>query len=112
MEDRKGKANWGAMRNLRCRKKAILYLQHTVKNPRVQPYLDAAQAKLAEMEPEEDWRPDLKAKMYEIRDAVISEMRDCCPSCESLSIQYRKGAATWICNSKSGGHHKINNLAK
>ena len=82
---------------------AILYLQHTVKNPRVQPYLDAAAAKLAEMEPEEDWRPDLKAKMYEIRDSVIPEMRDCCPICESLSIQYRKGAATWICNSKSGG---------
>ena len=84
---------------------AILYLQHTVKNPRLQPYLDAAEAKLAEMEPEEDWRPDLRAKMYDIRDAVIPEMRDCCPICESLSIQYRKGAATWICNSKSGGDY-------
>ena len=44
-----------------------------------------------------------RAKMYDICDAVIPEMRDCCPICESLSIQYRKGAATWICNSKSGG---------
>jgi len=26
---------------------AILYLQHTVKKPRLQPYLDAAEAKLA-----------------------------------------------------------------
>ena len=86
-------------------KEAILYLQHTVRNPRVQLYLDTAEAKLAEMEPEENWRPDLKAKMYEIRDAVIPEMRDCCPICESLSIQYRKGAATWICNSKSGGQY-------
>ena len=84
---------------------AILYLQHTVKNPRLQPYLDAAEAKLAEMETEEDWRPDLRAKMYDIRDAVIPEMRNCCPICESLSIQYRKGAATWICNSKSGGEY-------
>ena len=86
-------------------KEAILYLQHTVRNPRVQLYLDTAEAKLAEMEPEENWRPDLKAKMYEIRDAVIPEMRDCCPICGSLSIQYRKGAATWICNSKSGGQY-------
>lgn len=86
-------------------KEAILYLQHTVKNPRVQPYLDAAEAKRAEMEPEEDWRPDLKVKVYEIRDGVVPEMRDCCPICESLSIQYRKGAATWICNSKSGGQY-------
>lgn len=84
---------------------AILYLQHTVRNPRVQPYLDAAEAKLAEMEPEEDWRPDLRSKMYAIRDAVVPEMRDCCPVCESLSIQYRKGAATWICNSKSSGQY-------
>jgi len=84
---------------------AILYLQHTVKNPRVQPYLDAAEAKLGEMEPEEDWRPDLRAKIYEIRDTVIPEIRDCCPACESLSIQYRKGAASWVCNSKSGGEY-------
>lgn len=43
--------------------------------------------------------------MYEIRDAVSPEMRNCCPICESLSIQYRKGAATWICNSKSKGEY-------
>lgn len=84
---------------------AILYLQHTVKNPRLQPYLDTAEAKIAEMEPEEDWRLDLRAKMYKIREAIMPEMRDCCPICESLSIQYRKVAATWICNSKSGGEY-------
>ena len=76
-----------------------------MKNPRLQPYLDAAEAKLAEMEPEEDWRQDLRAKMYDIRASVIPEMRDCCPICESLSIQCRKGAGTWICNSKSGGDY-------
>ena len=61
-------------------------MQHTFKHPRIKPYLETAEAKLAEMEPEEDWRPDSKAKMYEIRDAVIPEMRDCCPICGSLSI--------------------------
>ena len=82
---------------------AILYLQHTVKNPRVQPYIDAAKERLNAMEPEKDWRPELKAQMYEIRDAEIAEARDCCPICESLSIQFRKGAVNWICNSKAGG---------
>ena len=82
---------------------AILYLQHTVKNPRVQPYIDAAKERLNAMEPEKDWRPELKAQMYEIRDAEIAETRDCCPICESLSIQFRKGAVNWICNSKAGG---------
>ena len=41
----------------------------------------------------------LKIKMYKIRDAVAPEMRNCCPVCSSLSIQYCKGAANWICNS-------------
>jgi tRNA(Arg) A34 adenosine deaminase TadA len=82
---------------------AILYLQHTVKNPRVQPYIEAAKERLNAMEPEKDWRPELKAQMYEIRDAEIAEARDCCPICESLSIQFRKGAVNWICNSKAGG---------
>ena len=84
---------------------AILYVQHTVKNPRIQPYIDAAEKRLSKMEPEEDWRPDLRAKMYEIEEAVVPEMRDCCPICSSLSIQYRKGAANWICNSKSSGKY-------
>ena len=79
---------------------AVLVLQHTFKHPRIKPYLIASQI-LQEMLAEVDWQSDLKAKMYEIRDAVVPEMRDCCPVCESLSIQYRKGAATWICNSKS-----------
>jgi hypothetical protein len=83
---------------------AILVLQHTFKHPRIKPYLIASQI-LQEMVAEADWRSDLKAKMYELRDAVVPEMRDCCPVCESLSIQYRKGAATWICNSKSGSGH-------
>lgn len=80
---------------------AILYVQHTFKNPRVQPYLDAADIKFKAMEPEVDWRPGLKREMYQIRDAAVPEMRNCCPSCKSLSIQYRKGSNSWICNSKS-----------
>ena len=47
----------------------------------------------------------MKDKMYAIRDAVIPELRDFCPICESLSIHYRKGATTWICNSKAGGEY-------
>jgi hypothetical protein len=82
---------------------AILYLQHTVKNPRVQPYIDVAKARLRALEPEKDWRPDLRAQMFAIRDDVIPEARDCCPVCQSLSIQFRKGVANWVCNSKSGG---------
>ena len=82
----------------------ILVLQHTFKHPRLKSYLLASQI-LHDLLPEIDWRSDLKAKMYEIRDAVIPDMRNCCPICESLSIQYRKGAATWICNSKSKGEY-------
>ena len=67
--------------------------------------MGAAKEQLAKMEPEEDWRPAVRAKMYDIRDAVIPEMRDCCPDCKSLSIQFRKGAASWICNSKTGGQY-------
>ena len=85
-------------------KDVILVLQHTFKHPRLKSYLLASQI-LHDLLPEIDWRSDLKAKMYEIRDAVIPETRDCCPICESLSIQYRKGAATWICNSKSKGEY-------
>ena len=85
-------------------REAILYLQHTFKNPRVRPYIQEAheQQKLFE----QDGRgADLRSKMYGIQGAVVPDLRDCCPVCGSLSIQYRKGVATWICNSKSNGDY-------
>jgi len=84
---------------------AILYVQHTVRNPRLRPYIEAAEKRLAEMEQEKDWRPELKETMHEIRNSEIPELRNCCPICSSLSIQYRKGTSNWICNSKSGGKY-------
>ena len=84
---------------------AILYVQHTFRNPRVRPYIERAKMNLAGKEPDYDFRPELRKEMYAIRDAVVPEMRDCCPVCNSLSIQYRKRAATWICNSKSTGKY-------
>ena len=81
-------------------KKAILYLQHTFRNPRVRPYIEAAQGR-QKLVKQDDWREDLRNRMYEIQDSMVPDMRNCCPTCKSLSIQYRKGAATWICNSKS-----------
>ena len=84
---------------------AILYVQHTVRNPRLKPYIEAAEKRLAEMEQEKDWRPELKETMREIRNSEIPELRNCCPICSSLSIQYRKGTSNWICNSKSGGKY-------
>ena len=83
---------------------AILYLQHTFKNPRVRPYIEAAHEQQNLLE-QDGWRPDLRTKMYDIQCAVVPELRDCCPVCSSLSIQYRKGDATWICNSKSSGDY-------
>ena len=83
-------------------KKAILYLQHTFRNPRVRPYIEAAQGR-QKLVKQDDWREDLRNRMYEIQDAMVPDMRNCCPTCKSLSIQYRKGAATWICNSKVNG---------
>ena len=84
---------------------AILYVQHTFRNPRVRPYIERAKMNLAGKEPDYGFRPELRKEMYAIRDAVVPEMRDCCPVCNSLSIQYRKRAATWICNSKSTGKY-------
>jgi len=46
---------------------------------------------------------ELHKQMYAIRDAEEPQIRDCCPHCFSLSIQYRKKAATWICNSTATG---------
>jgi hypothetical protein len=40
--------------------KQFLDLQHTVNNPRVQPYIDDAKERLKAMEPERDWRPECK----------------------------------------------------
>ena len=82
-------------------KDSILYVQHTFRVPRVRPYLDKAKNDASAREPEPDYRPALRAESYAIRDAAIPEMRDCCPKCSSLSIQYRKRVATWICNGVS-----------
>ena len=81
---------------------AVLVLQHTVRIPRVQPYLDKAKAEYESREPAHDYRADLREECYAIRDAEVPEMRDCCPLCSSLSIQFRKKAGTWICNSPVG----------
>jgi len=82
---------------------AILYVQHTVRVPRVRPYLEKAKRDLEGKEFEPVDHAKLHERMYAIRDAEEPEMRDCCPQCSSLSIQYRKKAATWICNSTSTG---------
>lgn len=81
---------------------AVLVLQHTVRIPRVQPYLDKAKAEYESREPAHDYRAELREECYAIRDAEVPEMRDCCPLCSSLSIQFRKKAGTWICNSPVG----------
>lgn len=72
--------------------------------------LDASRKELAksnlagrEFEPVD--HAGLRQQMYAIRDAEEPELRDCCPACGSLSIQYRKRAATWICNSTSTGRY-------
>lgn len=77
---------------------AVLVLQHTVRVPRVRPYLDRAKAESDARGPAPDYRAELREECYAIRDAVEPELRDCCPVCSSLSIQYRKKAGTWICN--------------
>lgn len=84
---------------------AILYVQHTFRLPRVQPYIDQATRDCLAREPEPDYRPNLREECNSIRESVEPEMRDCCPRCYSLSIQYRKKAATWICNSPSTGSY-------
>lgn len=82
---------------------AILYVQHTKRNPRLKPYIEKAKIALKQDDSLDQWKAQLKDRMYAIRDAEVPELRDCCPKCQSLSIQYRKGAKTWICNSKSTG---------
>lgn len=82
---------------------AILYIQHTFRVPRVRPYIDQSRTDAAAKVPEPDYRPALREEMSAIRNAAEPEMRDCCPLCFSLSIQYRKKAATWICNAPTGG---------
>jgi hypothetical protein len=79
-------------------KEAVLYVQHTFRNPRVKPYIERARDEAAQLPPQPDPRPDLYQEYLAIQQAAEPEMRDCCPECGSLSIQYRKGAATWICN--------------
>ena len=79
-----------------------LYLQHTVKNPRMKPYLGAAEKKIGAMEPKEDWRSKLTLKAYHMRDAVIPKVRDCCPVCDSLSILCGKGSTTSLAGGIAG----------
>lgn len=86
-------------------KDAILYVQHTVRVPRVRTYLEQSKRDLEGKEFEPIDYAGLHEQMYAIRDAEEPEMRDCCPHCSSLSIQYRKKAATWICNSKATGNY-------
>lgn len=81
---------------------SVLVLQHTVRNPRIQPYLNRAKADFEARGPAPDYRPELREECYAIRDAVEPELRDCCPVCSSLSIQFRKKAGTWICNFPTG----------
>lgn len=83
----------------------ILTLQHTFRHPLLQPYVDAAKEEVAAMPEEHDWRLELRERMRAIRDDAVMGMRDCCPKCESLSIQYRKRSGSWICNSKKTGSY-------
>lgn len=84
---------------------AILYVQHTVRVPKVQPYLDEAKSENEGKTPAPDYREDLRRESYAIRDNTEPEQRNCCPLCSSLSIQYRKKAATWICNGTASGSY-------
>jgi hypothetical protein len=84
---------------------SILYVQHTVRLPSVSTHKDLAKRNLATTEINPIDFSSLREQMYAIRDAEEPEDRNCCPKCCSLSIQYRKKAATWICNSKSTGQY-------
>ena len=84
---------------------AVLTLQHTFRHPLLQPYIDAAKEAVAALPQEPDWRLELRERMRAIKDDAVMAMRDCCPKCESLSIQYRKRAGSWICNSKKTGSY-------
>ncbi|KAB0267273.1 hypothetical protein [Microvirga brassicacearum] len=84
---------------------AILYVQHTVRLPSISTHKELAKRNLAGREIEPIDYSSIRQQMYAIRDAAEPEERDCCPKCASLSIQYRKQAATWICNSKSTGRY-------
>lgn len=86
-------------------KEAILYVQHTFRVPRVKPYIEQAKKEFESKEPQPDYRPALYEEYAEIKNAVVPVLRDCCPICASLSIQFRKKAATWICNGRAGGHY-------
>lgn len=84
---------------------AILYVQHTVRLPKISTHIALAKRNLEGMEIEPIDYVGLRQQMYAIRDAKEPELRDCCPMCGSLSIQYRKRAATWICNGVSTGQY-------
>lgn len=84
---------------------AILYVQHTVRLPKISTHKELAKSKPAGRGFEPIDYEGLREQMYAIRDAKEPVLRDCCPSCGSLSIQFRKKAATWICNSRSTGQY-------
>lgn len=86
-------------------KDAILYVQHTIRLPKISTHKELAKNNLAARDVEPVDTPSLHQRLYAIRDREEPEERDCCPDCGSLSIQYRKKAATWICNSKSTGRY-------
>ena len=82
---------------------AVLYVQHTFRLPRVRPYIDKARSDADDQELEADYRSALYEEYAEIQNSVEPEQRDCCPLCGSLAIQFRKKAATWICNGRLQG---------
>lgn len=84
---------------------AILYVQHTVRLPSISEHKELAKLAMTSRKIEPIDYSGLREQMYAIRDAEEPKERDCCPKCASLSIQYRKKAANWICNSKSTGHY-------
>ena len=90
---------------------AILYVQHTIRLPSINRHKERARLATVEKGIELVDYLVLRGKMDAIRDSVEANERDCCPKCESLSIQYRKRAGTWICNSKSTGKYCANVFA-
>ena len=84
---------------------AILYVQHTVRLPKIATHIELAKGSLEGKQIEPIDYESLRRQMYAIRDAKEPELRDCCPECGSLSIQYRKKTATWICNGTSTGRY-------
>jgi hypothetical protein len=86
-------------------REAILYVQHTIRLPKISTHMEQAKRDTAAKNVEPLDKAILHQKLYAVRDDQEPEERNCCPRCASLSIQYRKKAATWICNSTSTGRY-------